>query len=94
MIDMSKAGLDLKGVLIRGKVELVCGKEAQLINRSIHLKYVTLDALNDPDIASYLSQGDDVTVKVSMDHLISWNLAESKAGRALSAGGWYNSLEE
>jgi general stress protein 26 len=94
MIDVSKAGLDLKGVLIRGKVELLCGKEAQLINRSIHLKYVTLDALNDPDIASYLSQGDDVTVKVSMDHLISWNLADSKAGRALSAGGWYNSLEE
>ena len=94
MIDVSKAGLDLKGVLIRGKVELLCGKEAQLINRSIHLKYVTLVALNDPDIASYLSQGDDVTVKVSMDHLISWNLADSKAGRALSAGGWYNSLEE
>ena len=94
MIDVSKAGLDLKGVLIRGKVELLCGKEAQLINRSIHLKYVTLDALNDPDIASYLSQGDDVTVKVSMDHLISWNLADSKVGRALSAGGWYNSLEE
>ena len=94
MIDVSKAGLDLKGVLIRGKVELLCGKEAQLINHSIHLKYVTLDALNDPDIASYLSQGDDVTVKVSMDHLISWSLADSKAGRALSAGGWYNSLEE
>jgi hypothetical protein len=54
----------------------------------------TLDELNDPDIASYLSQGDDVTVKVSMDHLISWNLADSKAGRALSTGGWYNSLEE
>jgi general stress protein 26 len=40
MIDVSKAGLDLKGVLIRGKVELLCGKEAQLINHSIHLKYV------------------------------------------------------
>jgi general stress protein 26 len=94
MIDVSKAGLDLKGVLIRGKVELLCGKEVQLISHSIHLKYVTLDELNDPDIASYLSQGDDVTVKVSMDHLISWNLADSKAGRALSTGGWYNSLEE
>jgi general stress protein 26 len=78
MIDVSKAGLDLKGVLIRGNVKLVDGKEAQQINRSIHLKYVTLEALNEPDIASYLSQGDDITVKVSMDHLISWNLADSK----------------
>jgi nitroimidazol reductase NimA-like FMN-containing flavoprotein (pyridoxamine 5'-phosphate oxidase superfamily) len=93
MIDVSKAGLNLKGVLIRGKVELVAGKEAQQINRSIHLKYVTLEALNDPDVASYLSQGDDVTVKVSMDHLISWNLAYSKAGRALGGSGWYHSLE-
>jgi hypothetical protein len=93
MIDVSKAGLDLKGVLISGKVKLVGGKEAQQINRSIHLKYVTLEALNDPGIASYLSQGDDITVKVSMDHLISWNLADSKAGRALGTGGWYHSLE-
>jgi nitroimidazol reductase NimA-like FMN-containing flavoprotein (pyridoxamine 5'-phosphate oxidase superfamily) len=84
MIDVSKAGLDLKGVLIRGKVELVGGKEAQLINRSIHLKYVTLEALNNPDVASYFSQGDDVTVKVGMDHLISWNLTDSKVGRACS----------
>src|SRR5918994_3380417 len=28
MIDVSKAGLDLKGVLIRGKVELLYGEEA------------------------------------------------------------------
>ena len=93
MIDVSKAGLDLKGVLISGKVKLVGGKEAQQINRSIHLKYVTLEALNDPDVASYLSQGDDITVKVSMDHLISWSLADSKAGRALGTGEWYHSLE-
>lgn len=44
MIDVSKAGLDLKGVLISGKVKLGGGKEAQQINRSIHLKYVTLEA--------------------------------------------------
>ena len=62
MIDISRAGLNLKGVLIRGRVELVRGEKAQQINRSIHLKYVTSDALNDPNVASYLSKGDDVTV--------------------------------
>jgi nitroimidazol reductase NimA-like FMN-containing flavoprotein (pyridoxamine 5'-phosphate oxidase superfamily) len=93
MIDVSKAGLNLKGVLIRGRVKLVDGKEAQQINRSIHLKYVTPDALNDPNVASYLSGGDDITVKISMDHLISWNLADSKAGQALGAGGWYHPLD-
>lgn len=44
MIDISRAGLNLKGVLIRGRVELVRGEKAQQINRSIHLKYVTPDA--------------------------------------------------
>src|SRR5918996_1726619 len=86
MIDVSKAGLNIKGVLIRGKVKLVDGEEAQRINRSIHLKYVTLEALNDPNVASYLSKGDDITIKISMDHLISWNLADSKAGQAVYAG--------
>jgi general stress protein 26 len=93
MIDVSKAGLNLKGILIRGRVQFVDGKEAQEINRSIHLKYLTPDALNDPNVASYLSEGDDITVKVIMDHLISWNLAYSKAGQALGAGGWFHPLD-
>lgn len=93
MIDISRAGLNLKGVLIRGRVELVRGEKAQQINRSIHLKYVTSDALNDPNVASYLSKGDDVTVNVHMDRLISWTLSDSKAGRALGVGGWFRPLD-
>src|SRR5918994_6722033 len=46
MIDISRAGLNLRGVLIRGRVELVGGEKAQQINRSIHLKYLTIEALN------------------------------------------------
>jgi nitroimidazol reductase NimA-like FMN-containing flavoprotein (pyridoxamine 5'-phosphate oxidase superfamily) len=83
MIDVSKAGLNFKGALIKGQVELVEGKEAQRINRSIHLKYVTPEALSESSVASYLSKGDDVTLKVHMDRLISWNLSDSKAGQAL-----------
>lgn len=94
MIDLSRAGLNLKGVLIRGTVELVYGEEARQINRTIHLKYVTPDGLSDPSVASYLSSGDDVTLKVHMDHLISWNLADSKAGKALSIDGWFHPLDE
>ena len=41
MIDLSRAGLNLKGVLIKGQVELGVGEEARKINRLIHLKYVT-----------------------------------------------------
>jgi hypothetical protein len=64
MIDISRAGLNLKGVLIRGRVELIYEAEARRINRSIHLKYVMPEALDDVRVSSYLSEGDDVTVKV------------------------------
>jgi nitroimidazol reductase NimA-like FMN-containing flavoprotein (pyridoxamine 5'-phosphate oxidase superfamily) len=92
MIDMSRAGLDLKGVLIRGRVELVSGEDARQINRSIHLKYVTPEGLSDANVSAYLSKGDDVTVKIHMDHLISWNLAGSRAGKALSVSGGFRPL--
>jgi nitroimidazol reductase NimA-like FMN-containing flavoprotein (pyridoxamine 5'-phosphate oxidase superfamily) len=93
MIDISRAGLNLKGVLIRGQVILVEGDEARQINHSIHMKYVTPEGLSDASVASYLSKGDDVTVKIHMDHLISWNLADSKAGKALSIKGGFHPLD-
>jgi nitroimidazol reductase NimA-like FMN-containing flavoprotein (pyridoxamine 5'-phosphate oxidase superfamily) len=94
MIDISQAGLNLRGVLIRGQVELVYGDIAKQINHSIHLKYVTPEGLNDPEVASYLSKGDDVTIKVHMDHIVSWNLSDSKAGKALTRSGWICPLDE
>src|SRR5580765_619849 len=93
MIDISRAGLDLRGVLIKGRVVLVEGDEAQRINRAIHLKYVTLEGLSDSNVASYLSKGDDITVKNHMDHLNNWNLVDSEAGMALRTGGWSRPLD-
>jgi nitroimidazol reductase NimA-like FMN-containing flavoprotein (pyridoxamine 5'-phosphate oxidase superfamily) len=93
MIDVSRAGLDLKGVLIRGRVELVFGEEARQINHLIHLKYVTPEGLSDANVSTYLSKGDDVTIKIYMDHLISYNLADSKAGKALSVSGRFRPLD-
>lgn len=55
MMDQSRSSLNLKRVLIKERVELVVGEEANKINRFIHLKYVTPDALDDPTGASYLS---------------------------------------
>jgi hypothetical protein len=57
------------------------------------MKYVTLEGLSDASVASYLSKGDDVTVKIHMDHLVSWNLADSKAGKALNINGGFHPLD-
>jgi hypothetical protein len=93
MIDISRAGLNLKGVLIRGSVELVEGEESRRINHQIHLKYVTAEGLRDPSVASYLFKGDDITVKIHIDHLVNWNLSDSKAGRALRFNDWSRPLD-
>jgi hypothetical protein len=64
-------------------VTLIEGDETRQINHSIHMKYVTLDGMSNASVASYLSKGDDVTIKIHLDHLVSWNLADSKAGKGI-----------
>jgi nitroimidazol reductase NimA-like FMN-containing flavoprotein (pyridoxamine 5'-phosphate oxidase superfamily) len=94
MVDISRSGLDLRGVLIRGAVDLVEGDEARAFNRSIHRRYVTAEGLQQPEVAAYLSDGDDVTIRVSMDDIVSWNNAGSPAGMALIASGNAHPLDE
>ena len=94
MIDVSRAGLNLKAVLIRDRVKLVEGEdEARRINCLIHLKYVTSEVLRDASVACYLLEDDNITVKEHMDHVISWNLDNSKAGKALRVGGWFRPFD-
>ena len=93
MIDISREGLNLKGVLIMGCVELLDGEEAQKKNHAVHSKYVTPEGLRNISVASYLSKGDDVTLKVRMDQIISWNIADSDAGKALRTQGLSRPLD-
>ena len=93
MIDISLEGLDLRGVLIRGKVELIREKEAHLINHKIHLKYIDPEAFKDPAVLNYLSAGDDISLKIHIDNLVSWNLADSMAIMAIRKGKWSRALD-
>ena len=83
MIDISLEGLDLIGVLVEGKVELIKGEEAQLINHKIHPNSIISEAFTDPVFATYLSSGDDMTIEIYIDKLVSWNLANCMAGVAI-----------
>lgn len=93
MIDLSRAGLDLRGVLIRGAVTLVDGDEARALNRSIHRRYVTDAGLQQPEVAASLTAGDDRTIRVSIDDVVSFDLASSPAGRALRESGNVHPLD-
>ena len=87
MIDRSRTGLDLRGVQIKGRVELVEGDRAHALNRSIHERYVTAEGLSQPAVIAYLSSGDDVTVRLSIERMSTWNLADGPAGQALRGKG-------
>jgi nitroimidazol reductase NimA-like FMN-containing flavoprotein (pyridoxamine 5'-phosphate oxidase superfamily) len=93
LVDDSRAGLELSGVLIRGAVQLIEGPEARELNRSIHRRYVTERGLDQPEVAGYLSAGDDLTIAVQMDKTVSWNLAGREAGRALARTGEFHQLD-
>jgi PPOX class probable F420-dependent enzyme len=69
MIDRSRSGLDLRGVQIKGSVELIEGAQAQRLNRSIHERYITAKGLAEDPVIAYLSEGDDVTVRLSIERI-------------------------
>jgi PPOX class probable F420-dependent enzyme len=87
MVDSSREGLQLRGVIIRGAAELIEGDEARALNRSIHLRYLSERAFDLPAVSAYLCQGDDVTIAVRLERVSSWNLADGQAGRAVSEAG-------
>jgi nitroimidazol reductase NimA-like FMN-containing flavoprotein (pyridoxamine 5'-phosphate oxidase superfamily) len=94
MIDVSRSGMDLRGVLIAGRVQIVRGDDARALNRSIHLRYITPEGLAQDDVAAYLVEGDDVTLKIAMDKVVTWNHAESPAGRAIARSGNFYALDQ
>lgn len=93
MIDRSRAGLDLRGVQIKGRVELVEGSRAHELNRSIHARYITDTGLVEPAVAAYLSEGDDVTIRLSIERMSTWNLDDAPAGQALRVSGRAHPLD-
>ena len=92
MIDVSRSGLDLRGVLIRGPVEIIEGDSARALNRSIHLRYVTPEGLS-LGAVTYLREGDDVTLKIAMERMVTWDLTKSEAGHALAETGAFHELD-
>jgi nitroimidazol reductase NimA-like FMN-containing flavoprotein (pyridoxamine 5'-phosphate oxidase superfamily) len=93
MIDESRAGLNLRGIRVRGTVTLLDGPQARALNRSIHTRYITERGLRQSEVERYLTSGDDLTIVVAMEDVTSWNLAEGEAGRALARSGEVHPLD-
>jgi len=82
MIDDSRAGLNLRGVTIRGEATLVRAPVSFQLNRAVHLKYVTAAQRDLGPVDAYLGT-DDVTVRIRAHGVYSWDLSDTPAQRAL-----------
>ena len=79
MIDDSREGFDLRGITLMGEVTLVRAPESFGLNRSIHLKYVTVAERDSKQVDSYLST-DDVTIRLHPRRGYSWDLRHTSGG--------------
>jgi PPOX class probable F420-dependent enzyme len=92
MIDDSRGGFDLRGVMLAGRAEIVRGMEARDRNRPIHLKYVTEEGLALEPVASYLAT-DDVTIVLRPERASTWDLRSTPQGRALKETSLFRPLD-
>jgi PPOX class probable F420-dependent enzyme len=74
MVDSRKPGAE-RGVTAAGKAELILGDQAQEINRRIHSRYMSAEALSDPDIGPVFASFDDVTIRLTPVSWITWDMA-------------------
>ena len=74
MVDTRKPGKE-RGVTATGKVEVISGGESQAINRRVHSRYMSAAAISDPHIGPVFAAFDDVTLKLTPDSWITWDMA-------------------
>jgi PPOX class probable F420-dependent enzyme len=92
MIDDSRGGLDLRGVTITGRAEIVRDEGARDVNRRIHLKYLT-ESGRDLDVVDRYLSTDDVTIRVTPERASSWDLRNTEQGRALLTADRFHPLD-
>jgi PPOX class probable F420-dependent enzyme len=80
LIDAANEGYKVRGVLFRGHAEIVEGQAARKINERIHRKYMGIEALRNPKLSDALS-GDDTTIKVESDSMVSWDFTKLAVSR-------------
>jgi PPOX class probable F420-dependent enzyme len=65
------------GVTISGTARLLSGEESQKKNKEIHTKYLSAAALTDARVGPVFAGWDDVTIQVTPESVISWDMREA-----------------
>lgn len=93
MIDDSRPGLDLRGITLTGRADILREAKALALNRGIHLKYLTAHG-RDLDVVDRYLGTDDITIRFTPEKVSSWNLADTEQAQALRTTGEFHALDD
>ena len=92
MVDARKDDLQ-RGLTVSGRTEVIEGEPARGINLRIHARYMSTDALRDPQVGPVMLGHDDVTIRLTPERWIDWDLNENDpkifGGRLFGPPGGY-----
>jgi PPOX class probable F420-dependent enzyme len=74
MVDVRKPGAE-RGVTAAGRAVVLSGSESREINRRIHTRYLSAAALADPHIEPVFASFDDVTLRLTPESWVTWDMA-------------------
>jgi PPOX class probable F420-dependent enzyme len=65
------------GITITGTAKFLTGDTSQKKNHEIHKKYLSPAAIADPKVGPVFAGWDDVTIQITPDSVISWDMREA-----------------
>jgi PPOX class probable F420-dependent enzyme len=74
MVDARKPGSE-RGVTAAGRADLLSGDQSREINRRIHTRYLSAAAIADSQIEPVFASFDDVTLRLTPESWITWDMA-------------------
>lgn len=74
MIDARRPGME-RGVTAAATVDVISGDASREINRRIHSRYMSKEAMSDPHVEPVFASFDDVTLRLTPVSWTSWDMA-------------------
>lgn len=78
MVDV-RGKVFVKGISVSGKASIITGEEAGEINRKIHRRYMSEEAIADPEVGPSFTANDDITIKITPEKWIAWGFSNSES---------------
>jgi PPOX class probable F420-dependent enzyme len=91
MVDDSRGALDVRGITMTGRIEILTGDEAARTNPRVHRKYLTERGLALLEVREALAT-DDVTLRFLPEQARSWDLSTHPASRLVLETGAFEPL--